>query len=60
MHNNAIGCEMCGKVTSRLVWISKQWHGDFKKMFVCQECLEKHKRELEMTRENFYRQFGDN
>ena len=60
MHNGGTRCGMCGRSTSRLTTINKQLGGEFKRRFVCSDCLEQHKRELEMTRENFRRQFGNN
>lgn len=53
-------CELCGKLAMEMFQIHKQIGGEFKRVCVCPKCLEQHNRELEMTRENFRRQFGDN
>ena len=53
-------CEDCGKVVDyKLRIIDKQIAGSFKRLHVCIECYIAHQKYLEMTRENFRRQFGD-
>ena len=52
-------CEDCGKVVDyKLRIIDKQIAGEFKRLHVCVECYITHQKNLEMTRENFQRQFG--
>lgn len=51
-------CDLCAKL-SPLTPISKQIGGTFHRKMVCKDCYEKHQKLLEMTRQNFQRQFGD-
>lgn len=52
-------CELCKKSALELFRISKQMHGAWRLLHVCGECKAEHERELELTRENFRRQFGE-
>ena len=63
-------CDNCGKplvhyaklgeIYESTHVIHKQVGGVFKRMLVCTECLREYEKELETTRENFRRQFGEN
>lgn len=53
-------CALCNKESNSLTTIDKQLHGEFKRLSVCDDCKKQHERDLEMTRQNFYRQFGQN
>lgn len=52
------GCDLCGKL-SGLTLIHKQIGGAFHRKMVCKKCYDEHQKELEMCRQNFQRQFGD-
>jgi hypothetical protein len=52
-----LNCELCGKY-GEVTKISKQIGGSFHWKFVCPECEAAHEHELELTRENFRRQYG--
>lgn len=54
-----LNCGLCGTYGEVEV-IYKQIKGEFKRIFVCPVCKEEHERELELTRQNFRRQFGEN
>lgn len=51
-------CAVCSERLATKI-ISKQIHGEWHRLMVCEECGEKHERELEMTRSNFKIQFGE-
>ena len=53
-----LNCGLCGEY-GEVESIDKQIKGEFRHIFVCPTCKEQHERELEMTRENFRRQFGE-
>lgn len=53
-------CEICGELYPSLTRIYKQLHGEYKWYDVCPVCAKQHERDLEMCRENFRRQFGEN
>lgn len=51
-------CNSCG-CHANLHLIHKQIAGEFITMYVCDECLEEHKKYLESLRQNFRAQFGE-
>lgn len=51
-------CDMCGRLAMEQFQIHRQVGGEFRVMCVCNTCRIQHEKELAMTRENFYRQFG--
>jgi hypothetical protein len=53
-------CELCDRMCFTLIKIYKQLHGEYRQLYVCRECYDKHQRELELTRQSFYWQFGEN
>lgn len=53
-------CNLCHKYSKLLFIIDKQIGGEYRRLQVCGGCKKEHERELEMTRENFRRQFGNN
>lgn len=52
-------CDYCKKGTHHTTCIHKQIAGETRVLFVCDDCKAQHEKELEMTRENFQRQFGE-
>jgi len=54
-----LNCELCG-IYGEVEIIDKQFKGEFKRIHVCPKCKKEHERELELTRQNFKRQFGEN
>ena len=52
-------CEECKSWVPHRTLINKQIAGEYDTRWVCDECLKKHERELELTRQNFQAQFGE-
>lgn len=57
--NNMRQCEECKSWVPHRTLINKQIAGKYDTRWVCDECLKKHERELELTRQNFQAQFGE-
>lgn len=53
-------CMACDGLAMTQFLIYEQLGGEFKTMYVCNRCRMEHEKRLEMTRENFRRQFGEN
>lgn len=51
-------CKLCGTY-GEVEIIDKQIKGEFNIICVCPKCKKEHERELELTRQNFRRQFGE-
>jgi superfamily II helicase len=58
-HRKRGSCEICGK-WDWLENIYEQVGGKYHNFDVCPDCAKEHERELELTRQNFQRQFGEN